>query len=96
MNQLAVFTDTVVDDDVVIHEEEVFAPNSRTGQLHVAHDEPLILQPGCVLLRPTPKTLLDSARRPIRIGTPLQEATCLYATRDTALPLTVRYAARRR
>jgi hypothetical protein len=94
MNQLAVFTDTIVDDDVVIHEEEVFAPYS-TGELHVTVDEPLILQPGCVLLPPT-QTLLDSTRRPLPLWQPVQEPTFLYAARGTALPLTVRYAARRR
>ena len=94
MNQLAVFTDTIVDDDFVIHEEEVFAPYS-TGELHVTLDEPLILQPGCVLLPPT-QTLLDDARRPLRLGQPLQEPTFLYAERGAAMPLTVRYAARRR
>ena len=94
MNQPAVFTDTVVDDDFVVREEEVFARYS-TGQLHVTDDEPLILQPGCVLLPPTPQ-LLDNARRPLRIGQPLQVPTSLYAERGTALPLIVRYAARRR
>ena len=47
MNQLAVFTDTIVEDDFVVHEEEVFAPYS-TGELHVAVEEPLVLQPGGV------------------------------------------------
>ena len=94
MNQLAVFTDTIVDEDVVAYEEEVFAPYS-TGELHVTIDEPLILQPGCVLLPPT-QTLLDNARQPIRLGQPLQAPTFLYVERGTALPLTVRYAAMRR
>ena len=95
MNQLAVFTDTIVDDDFVIHEEEVFAPYS-TGELHVTLDEPLVLQPGCVLLPPTPQTLLDNEGRPVRLGQSLQQPTSLYAVRGTALPLTVRYAAMRR
>jgi hypothetical protein len=94
MNQLSVFTDTIVSDDVVVHEEEVFAPYS-TGELHVTMDEPLVLHQGCVVLPPTPR-LRDQRGRALPMCEPLRESTYLYAESGATLPLTVRYAARRR
>ncbi len=92
MNQYVVFTDTLLDDDTVVIDEEVFAPYTNRG-LYVTPEQPFVLPRGAVLL--FPDTLVTESKTRIPVSTPLTKSEHVFHAAGAVLPLVVRYAVQR-